>query len=933
MHLGSRLSFVFLLSIGALTPSPWASAQTSRPDERARVAPTGNVDLRRQLELEGVVLGPDGNPVEGAVVVSSAGGKAVTDASGNYRITVEVPSEASSVQVTAVGGTGGSLVASQQVALSAVSRSVWAGALVLARGSPCPPNWLPTFGPQPGTNAAVRTLTVFDDGSGPALYAGGEFSSAGGVAAWIAKWDGSSWTALAGGDVDFAVHALTVFDDGGGAALYAGGDFTSAGGVSANRIAKWNGSSWAALGSGLDMNGTVWALTVFDDGGGPALYVGGFFNSVGGVPANHIARWDGSSWAALGSGMNSTVLALTVFDDGGGPVLYAGGSFLIAGGAAANRIAKWDGSSWTAPGSGVNAAVSALTVFDDGGGAELYAGGEFTNAGGVGANRIAKWDGSSWAALGTGMSADVRALTVFDDGGGAALYAGGGSNVDGVVARWNGVSWSQIGSAMNSSVYALTVFDDGGGAALHAGGEFTSTGGVFANRIAEWSGSSWMALTTGSVNCEVRTLTVFDDGGGAALYVGGDFTSAGGAAADRVAKWDGSSWTTLGSGMNGTVHTLTVYDDGGGAALYAGGDFTSAGGVAANRVAQWDGSSWTALGSGVNSRVRALIVFDDGGGAALYAGGGFTSAGGVAANRIAKWNGANWTALGSGLQVGTGPNALAVYDDGGGPALYAAGNFGIAGGVAASRIAKWNGSSWTALAGGGMDAFVSALAVYDDGGGSALYAGGGFSSAGGVAVRQVAKWDGSGWTALAGGVTSVDADVSTLAVFDDGGGAALYAGGFFTSMDGVAANRIAKWDGSSWTALGSGLNDRVRDLTVFDDGNGAALYAGGSFGSAIDSGDSYLARWGCPDSTAPTLFCPSSVTVRDPFGGPPGESVSFTVTATDNLDPSPDIVCTPPSGSFFPRGTTIVHCTATDDRGNQSSCQFPVHVGLKASTR
>ena len=166
---------------------------------------------------------------------------------------------------------------------------------------------------------------MFDDGGGPALYAGGNFTTAGGVAAnRIAKWDGSSWSALGSGTERRSVYALTVFDDGGGPALYAGGDFTTAGGVAANRIAKWDGSSWAALGSGMSDN--VHALTVFDDGGGPALYAGGFFTTAGGVTANRIAKWDGSSWAALGSGMSGAVFALTVFDDGSGlPALYAGG--------------------------------------------------------------------------------------------------------------------------------------------------------------------------------------------------------------------------------------------------------------------------------------------------------------------------------------------------------------------------------------------------------------------------------------------------------------------------------------------------------------------------------------------------------------------------------------------------------------------------------
>jgi hypothetical protein len=55
--------------------------------------------------------------------------------------------------------------------------------------------------------------------------------------------------------------------------------------------------------------------------------------------------------------------------------------------------------------------------------------------------------------------------------------------------------------------------------------------------------------------------------------------------------------------------------------------------------------------------------------------------------------------------------------------------------------------------------------------------------------------------------------------------------------------------------------------------------------------------------------------------------MTFTVTATDEEDYAPSLVCVPPSGSHFPRGTTLVTCTATDFSGNQATCRFPVTVG------
>ena len=69
-----------------------------------------------------------------------------------------------------------------------------------------------------------------------------------------------------------------------------GADFTTAGGSAANNIAKWNGSSWSALGSGMDGD-CVYALAV----SGSDLYAGGYFTTAGGTAANYIAKWNGSS--------------------------------------------------------------------------------------------------------------------------------------------------------------------------------------------------------------------------------------------------------------------------------------------------------------------------------------------------------------------------------------------------------------------------------------------------------------------------------------------------------------------------------------------------------------------------------------------------------------------------------------------------------------
>ncbi len=250
-----------------------------------------------------------------------------------------------------------------------------------------------------GASGQIDAVAVYDSGNGPALYAGGAFAMAGGVAVSnIAKWDGTSWSALGSGVLG-GVHAMTVWDNGSGPALYVAGQFTSAGGVSAMSIAKWNGTTWSALGGGLSNGGpfaaAVYALAAHDDGSGPALYAGGSFLFAGGVSVNNIAKWNGSTWSAVGAGVTTlnypVVRAMATQDDGGGPALFVGGLFDTAGGQVAKNIAKWNGSIWAAVGGGMDNSVYALQVFNNGGGSGLYVAGFFASCFDSHDSFVAEW--------------------------------------------------------------------------------------------------------------------------------------------------------------------------------------------------------------------------------------------------------------------------------------------------------------------------------------------------------------------------------------------------------------------------------------------------------------------------------------------------------------------------------------------------------------
>jgi hypothetical protein len=91
----------------------------------------------------------------------------------------------------------------------------------------------------------------------------------------------------------------------------------------------------------------------------------------------------------------------------------------------------------------------------------------------------------------------------------------------------------------------------------------------------------------------------------------------------------------------------------------------------------------------------------------------------------------------------------------------------------------------------------------------------------------------------------------------------LYVSGFFTRDSyGTVLSRIAKWNGTSWSPLGPGLQEYgALSLVSFDDGGGAELWVGGYF-HVSPAGDSYVARWSCPPTATSTTYCTAGTTTN-----------------------------------------------------------------------
>jgi hypothetical protein len=739
------------------------------------------------------------------------------------------------------------------------------GSIIAAPGDG---HWDRQFGLSGVTNRAYALRA-----NGNKLYASGLAIGAGGIVATntgVDIFDGTNWNTAIGeltGGTCYIYDIGFLRND-----IYVAGIFSRVNGISSPGLAKWNGSDWSNIG----FAGNAFAL-VSD---GTNLYVGGAFTNAGGVLNTNIARYDGTNWYSLGGsigyydGINSYVYALELHNG----QLYAGGVFTNAGAIAATNVAVWNGASWSSlgagPANGVNNTVYALAFQ----GNDLYVAGSFSVAGGVSANEIAKWDGSSWSALGAGCKGgNVSCIGIL----GSDIYVGGGfTNVGGVrasaFAKWDGVSWTtwpatdgQYQYPFSDAPNRMTVQ----GGSLYIGGMFTLAGGITVNHVARYDGSKFYAVGAkpangiGTPTLNVSCIGQADDG----IYIGGLLTAAGKTQANRIARWDGTNWSSVGGGTMGGAGTANrvLAIAGTGADVYVGGAFTNVGGINVSNIAHWDGANWWNMGNGFDASVSVLAATAG----AVYAGGIFTNVIGPPAtltvNHIAMWDGFSWYSLGSGVNSSGNVNAIAVS----GTKVYVGGGFTNASGVTASRIAVWDGANWSSLGTGsanGVNGTVLAIAVN----GTDVYVGGTFTTAGTISVGGIARWDGANWSGLGTGATSPE--IRALAFGGDG---KLYCCGRFTNMSGINANNIARWDGAKWEALGSGLSAQssiIRAVGLAIRGND--VFTAGAFDAAglTDSGG--IARWNETMNFTPPLTMNFSRTQLLP-----GSLLKSRITCSDRL--------------------------------------------------
>ncbi|MEO6095869.1 MAG: hypothetical protein ABIW76_09345, partial [Fibrobacteria bacterium] len=299
----------------------------------------------------------------------------------------------------------------------------------------------------------------------------------------MAAYNGAEWDTLGGGlqnPLDNRLVDVNVLTKGPGG-MYAGGSFQATRYGPALNVARWDGSSWHALGEGFA--GSVYAIL----SSGTDMVVGGRSDPApslgsGALPTGHaIGRWSGTTWNAYGAGLKGAVHDLAEFKGG----LYAAGRFHIMPDGPECGLAKWDGLNWTAvPYAGTDTlpmdSVYALTVFKD----RLYAMGRETKWEYPWDEALMAWDGATWERVenisqGTDMVTDGKGLyiqcDVFDDRRDLGFVK---------AARFDGSNWILLGAdAAQSDIRSLALH----GEYLYLGGWLSKIGGVPGCWLARWN--------------------------------------------------------------------------------------------------------------------------------------------------------------------------------------------------------------------------------------------------------------------------------------------------------------------------------------------------------------------------------------------------------------------------------------------------------------
>lgn len=404
------------------------------------------------------------------------------------------------------------------------------------------------------------------------------------------------------------------------------------------------------------------------------------------------------------------------------------------------------------------------------------------------------------------------------------------------------------------------------------------------------SSGSWTdRFANPGVGGDLPNVNAFAFGADGEVYIGGEFTTAGYTPASNIASWNGGDgWRAIGGGLPGRVRSIAVR----GEEIWAAHAVTD---YFATRISRWDGTAWSTIADAENGSIEEIVFA----GTTLIVAGSFTRIGGSDIAGLARFDGA-WSGYGitpdgsieaisaisaDDLCVGGAFYTLGVIEaryaacfdgtwqarsmpidfyrgvfdlarDPAGGALVAGGDFMLdESGANGGSIARWNGSAWELIGGGVTSEFgpgstkeVRGIAFAPSG----LYLGGafgGFMRAGEmVPVNAAARWDGSAWHDLGGLFKEVGFSLDTTNVFTVAAGpdGSVYFGGLFTRAGSARVAHVVRWDGTYWSALrtpGERYDGVGGSVLALAREGSCAVYVGGEFEYAGEVRANNIARF------------------------------------------------------------------------------------------
>ncbi|KAB2925726.1 MAG: T9SS type A sorting domain-containing protein [Bacteroidetes bacterium] len=598
------------------------------------------------------------------------------------------------------------------------------------------------------------------------------------------------------------------------------------------------------------------------------LYLGGGFDYAFGVRTNFFARWrQATGWDSVPGGFYGSSFPVVAMAAGDGEDVYVSGPYMGVGPLAKRGIVKWNGTKWdSVPGAYSMSAFSAPTRMQYRNG-KLYVVGPFTKAGTLSVKGVAVWNGSTWDSIGSlslansNNSVTNRAFTVTPDGRiYSATYSVSTFDKENVaIMKWNGSTWDTVATGLTGSVAGVSgttarahVNDIAvHGDTLYVVGAFNRAGGKIANCIARWNGSSWDTLGAGTTT-ELTQVEV--DSLGRVYVAGVRAPSSANSTVDAVSRWNGKTWEKLGTGItssqygqNPRVNDMILS----GGRLLLCGDFKYPGGVGTTGAASYDivNERWSAL-VGKNTHGfpdGAVFTLHERSNGDVFVGGEFNYAGATPARRLARWNGQRWDSVGTGSYKNTSTVRALASDD---TVLYIGGGFSSFNGVNSMGVIKWNGSSFQSMNGpgqpGSFGSDVRAIVRY----GSDIVVAGSFDAPFGVFPNQktaysIVRWNGTAWDSIGTGIRSGASKGTVYALAVKGN--ELFAAGSFTTAGTMPASAVARWDGSAWSSVGgaefrynkSASQAVITAMAVV----GNDLYVAGKFDSIGTKAVWHIAKW------------------------------------------------------------------------------------------